>query len=225
MRRAHDRSSGWQEDQAAQGQQTGATGTGPGTSAGAAATGGTGQGTPGGSETYRTTTTRTYEEGRQPAGPYGRTEPAPGRRGDYGRDVMETGASTTQGGVFLLLAGLLTFLVGLAFVVRNGFYHAHSLYAYNWGIVSWGWVLFGLGIVTFAVGASHLLGLPFSRPIGMLMAVLTTVAGFMIVPFYPLWGIIVVALGLAALWGLAHGAERRETERRAAEYERQRQMM
>jgi hypothetical protein len=132
---------------------------------------------------------------------------------------METGASTTQGGLFLTLAGLLTFLVGLAFVVRSGFYHSNGLYAYNWGIKSWGWVLFGLGIATFAIGACHLLGLPFSRPVGIAMAVLTTVAGFMIVPFYVVWGIIIVALGLAALWGLAHGAERRVDE---YEHERQR---
>jgi hypothetical protein len=101
----------------------------------------------------------------------------------------------------------------------------HPLYAYNWAIVSWGWVLFGLGIVTFAVGASHLIGIPLSRPVGMVMAVLTAVAGFMILAFSPLGGIIIAALGLAALWGLAHGAQSRERERRVAEYERQRQMM
>jgi hypothetical protein len=219
MRRAHDQSSGWQDDQVGQtGQQAGATGTGPGTTAGAAASGGS-------QEQYRTTTTtRSYEGGTQPAGAYGRSEPAPGPQG-YGRGAMETGTSTAHGGLFLVLGGLLTFLAGLAFVVRSSFYHANGLYAYNWGIKSWGWVLFGLGIVTFAVGASHLLGLPMSRPVGIVMSVLTAVAGFMIIAFYPLWGIIITALGLAALWGLAHGAERRERERRAAEYERQRQMM
>jgi hypothetical protein len=229
MRRAHDKSSGWQEDQTGQtGQQAGATGTGPGTTAGAAASGGSQEQyrTGGSQEQYRTTTTtRTYEGGTQPAGDYGRREPAPGPQGQYDRNAMETGTSTAQGGLFLVLSGLLTFLAGLAFVVRSSFYHAHGLYAYNWGIKSWGWVLFGLGIVTFAVGASHLLGIPLSRPVGIVMAVLTAVAGFMIIAFYPLWGIIITALGLAALWGLAHGAERRERERRLAEYDRQRQMM
>jgi hypothetical protein len=221
MRRAHGQSSssGWQEDQAGQtGQQTGATGTGPGTASGAQSTGRTG-------DQYSTTTTRSYEGGTQPAGAYGRTEPAPGPGGGYSPRTMETGASTFHGGLFLVLSGLLTFLAGLAFVVRPHFYIVHGLYAYNWGIVAWGWVLFGLGIVTFAVGASHLLGIPLSRPVGMVMAVLTAVAGFMIVAFYPLWGIIIAALGLAALWGLAHGAQSRERERRVSEYERQRQMM
>jgi hypothetical protein len=219
MRRAHDRSSGYQEEQVGQsGQQAGATGTGPGTTSGAAATGGP-------QEQYRTTsTTRTYEGGTQPAGAYGRTEPAPGPSG-YGRNVPETGASTLHGGLFLVLAGLLTFLAGLAFVVRPHFYAVHGLYAYNWGIVAWGWTLLGLGIVTFAVGSSHLLGIPLSRYAGIIMSVLTAVAGFMIIAFYPVWGIIIAALGLAALWGLAHGAQSRERERRVAEYERQRQMM
>ncbi len=218
MRRAHDRSS--QEDQVRQ--QSSATG--PGTTAGAAATGG--RTTPGGEPEvpYTRTGTETYESGYEPGAQqragYGRTEQAPS--GGYGRSSMETGTSTVQGGLFLVLAGLLTFLAGLAFVTRHSFYVSHGLYAYNWGIVSWGWVLFGLGIVTFAVGACHLLGIPLSRVFGITLAVLTVVAGFMIVPFYPLWAIIIVALGIAAVWGLAHGAERHEAERR--EYERARQM-
>jgi hypothetical protein len=210
MRRGNDRSS--QEDQVSQ--QSSATG--PGTTAGAAATGARATE---GETPYTTTNTQMYERGsRQPAD-YGRAGQAP----SYGRTSMETGSSTTQGGLFLTLAGLLTFLVGLAFVVRTGFYHINGLYAYSWGIKSWGWVLFGLGIATFAIGACHLLGLPFSRPVGIAMAVLTTVAGFMIVPFYVVWGIIIVALGLAALWGLAHGAERHETDRRVDEYDYERE--
>lgn len=210
MRRAHDRSSGMQEDQASQ--QSGTTG--PGATAGAAAAGERGTaGSETGETPYSTSTTSYEKSGR---------EQSSQQPGDYGRSSMEADGYTTHGGLFLVLAGLLTFLVGLAFVVRHSFYHSHGLYAYNWGIVSWGWVLFGLGIATFAVGTSHLLGVPMSRPLGITLAVLTVVAGFMIIPFYPLWAIIIVALGIAAVWGLAHGAERSEQEQR--QYERERQM-
>jgi hypothetical protein len=194
-----------QEDQASQ--QSGPAG--PGTTAGAASAGGPGTAGSGTGETPYSTSTTSYEKGSQ--------QPA-----DYERSSAEADGYTTHGGLFLVLAGLLTFLVGLAFVVRHSYYHSHGLYAYNWGIVSWGWVLFGLGIATFAVGTSHLLGVPMSRPLGITLAVLTVVAGFMIIPFYPLWAIIIVALGIAAVWGLAHGAERSEQEQR--QYERERQM-
>jgi len=189
------------------GQQPSATG--PGTSAGAQATGGT-------EAPYTTTTAaETRERGTQEPAGYGRQQPA-----GYAR--MEAAKSTYHGGLFLTIAGLLTFLAGLAFVVRHSFYHSLSGYAYNWSITSWGWVLFGLGIVTFAVGASHLLGIPMSRPLGIVLGVLTIVAGFMVLAFYPLWGIIIVALGIASVWGLAHGAdvERQERDRRDYEYER-----
>lgn len=230
MRRAHDRSS---ENQVRQ--QDDLTGTGPGTTTGAAATG---RGTTGreteGQYTTSTTSTTTYQQGQggryEQSGRYeqGGQQPyatAQGRQAQGpsgGRSMMETGTSTTHGGLFLTLAGLLTFLVGLAFIVRHHFYHSIGAYAYNWGISNWGWALLILGIVTFAVGASHLLGIPMSRPLGITLAVLTVVAGFMIIPFYALWAIILVALGLAALWGLAHGAERHEHERR--EFERERHM-
>ena len=217
MRRAHDRSS---ENQVSQ--QGDPTSTGPGTTTGAAATGRSATGRE--TEGQYTTGTTTYQQStQQPAG-YGRT--GPGAAGGYGPTSMKSIESTTHGGLFLVLAGLLTFLIGLAFVVRTGYYHSIGLYAYNWNIRSWGWVLFGLGIVTFAVGAAHLLALPFSRYLGIVLAVLTVVAGFMVIPFYPLWGIIIVALGIAAVWGLAHGSEleRQRDYELQHENERERQM-
>ena len=215
MRRAHDRSS---ENLS---QQSETTGTGPGTATGAAASGRA----PTGRETEgQYTTGTTYEQGMQQSASRGST--GRGTAGEFERTSMQSIESTTHGGLFLVLAGLLTFLIGLAFVVRTSYYHSIGLYAYNWNIRSWGWVLFGLGIATFAVGACHLLALPFSRYLGLVLAVLTVVAGFMVIPFYPLWGIIIVALGVAAVWGLAHGAElerQREYERQRID-ERERQM-
>jgi hypothetical protein len=210
MRRAHD------SDVGRAGQQTGATGasgTGPGTTQGAQATGS------GTESPYSTTTTTasTRQRGVPEQTDYGRGAPSGG-----GRTSTETGTSTAHGGVLLTVAGLLTFLAGLAFVERHSFYHSASGYYYNWSIVSWGWVLFGLGIATFAAGAANLLGLPMSRAFGITMAVLTIVAGFMILVFYPLWGIIILALGAAAIWGLAQsgGSRQREYD---YEYERDRQ--
>jgi hypothetical protein len=111
--------------------------------------------------------------------------------------------------MFLSLAGLLTFLVGLSVIVRTGFFHALPAYSYGWHVHSWGWVLFGVGIVALAVGISHLLGIPGSRVAGIAMAVLALVAAFLFLQFSPVWGIIIVALSALAIWGLIHGAHSR----------------
>jgi hypothetical protein len=122
----------------------------------------------------------------------------------------ETIERTALGGGMSMLAGLLTFLFGLAMVVRPLFYRVLPGYAYRFGTGGhdWGWTLLAVGIVLFAAGASHTLGLPFARAAAIGMAVLAIVAGFLALAYSPIWGFLVVALGAAALWALLHRRDR-----------------
>jgi hypothetical protein len=193
MSRAQGGSSGPQTgDQSAQ-RVTGATSTGM--AAGAGATGPT---------TGTTTTTGVREDAgmqQAPSATYARG-PAPTAeyRAEGGRHAADGGSTT--GGVFAVVAGLLTFLAGLAAIVRRNFYHVATNYAYNIHAYDWGWILLGLGVVLFALGACALLGMAWARPVGVGVAVLTAIAGFLYLPYFPVWGIIIVALSVFAIWGL-----------------------
>jgi hypothetical protein len=137
---------------------------------------------------------------------------APGTgAGPYRAEVTGVaGADTKAGGVFSLVAGLLTFLAGLAGILRASFYPTLAGYAYSWPIRNWGILLLVLGVVLFALGACVLLGMNFARPAGVGVAALTAVAGFLFLAFAPIWGIIIVAVSVLAIWALLHdGAARR----------------
>ncbi len=82
-------------------------------------------------------------------------------------------------------------------------------YAYNIHAYDWGWILLALGVVLFAVGACALLGMAWARYLGVGVAVLTAIAGFLFLPYTPIWGIVIVALSVVAIWGLLHDGERR----------------
>jgi len=133
-----------------------------------------------------------YERGMAPSAAY---------RGEV---TGVAGADTMAGGVFSLVAGLLTFLAGLAGILRASFYPTLSGYAYSWPIRNWGILLLVLGVVLFALGACVLLGMNFARPIGVGVAALTAVAGFLFLAFAPVWGIIIVAVSVLAIWALLH---------------------
>jgi hypothetical protein len=45
----------------------------------------------------------------------------------------------------------------------------------------------------------------------LVLATLHAVAGFVASPFYPLWGIMLVALNLFVIWALMHGESRQRT--------------
>ncbi len=107
-----------------------------------------------------------------------------------------------MGGVLSMLAGLLAFFAGLALVVRSSFYTSLPGYAYRWTIHGWGWTLLVLGVLLFAAGATYLLGMSFGRIAGAGLAVLTAIAGFLALAYSPIWGILIVALSVAAIWGL-----------------------
>lgn len=217
MSRPQDKSTGIPTG--AQAADQGANMAGPGTSAGAAATGTAGTagdtGTAAGSTTTPGSTTtglrdRSGTLNEQSAGGYQRgTAPSASHRGG---GAHGTSSGSAMGGVLSVVAGLLTFLAGLAAVVRQHYYPALAGYAYTWNVRDWGIVLLVLGVLLFAAGACALLGMGWARPFGIGIAVLTAIAGFLFLAFTPVWGIVLVALSVFAIWGLVHdgGSEQRQ---------------
>jgi hypothetical protein len=155
-------------------------------------------------ESAGATSTSLHDQPATRTEPSASTAPGPGAQPSYATAATaESTGGFGFGGVFALVAGVLTFLTGLGFVVRASFYPTLANYAYRTNSVhTWGWILFGLGIALFAVGAIYLLGMSFARFIGVAIAVVTTVAGFLILPYSPFSGIFIVGTSLLAIWGL-----------------------
>jgi hypothetical protein len=197
MSRAQDRSSGLQSGQAAQrgtGDVSGTTGsTAESTGNVTGATGSSLRDQP----ATRTESSTSYARGTSGSGS--------GRSG--GRGLT---SHTGLGGVLTLVAGLLTFFAGLAAIVRQTLYHTLPNYPYRLTIHAWGWILFALGILMFAAGAAHLLGIRFGRLAAIGLAVLGTIAGFMWLAYSPFWGFLIVALSVVAIWALFHDSDQDE---------------
>jgi hypothetical protein len=140
--------------------------------------------------------TGTYARGTEPETAYRR---APAEE--------EERAGGLMGGSLAILAGLIAFLAGLAVVVRPSYYAVINNYAYAWNGRPWGIILLILGALLFASGAAALLGIGPARAVGVGLAVLTALAGFLWLVYSPVWGIVIVALSVFAIWGLIHDAE------------------
>jgi hypothetical protein len=172
---------------------TGATGSGNDQPGSVGATGATGRGMQDTGTAYqpgaRMETAAGHDRGTAPA------PPAEYRRTGY--DGMP--AHSRHGAALSILAGSLAFLEGLAFVIRSHFYHGLPGYAYRWTLHGWGWVLLILGVLLFAGGVSHLLGIKGSRHFAAIVAVITAVVAFITLFYSVVWGIVVLAAcGFAA---------------------------
>lgn len=197
MRRGRHSPAGYGTDpEAAQQRDWSTAASSTGTTGGARATGIGGEPT-----TTPAQPTRGYEQGYERG-----TAPSAGYRGEV---TGAARADTHSGGVFSIVAGLLTFLAGLSAIVRASFYPTLAGYAYSWPIRNWGIVLLVLGVLLFALGACATLGMGFARTIAVGLAALTAVAGFLFVAFAPVWGVIIVGISALAIWGLLHDSARR----------------
>jgi hypothetical protein len=113
-------------------------------------------------------------------------------------------------GVLMILAGAFGFLAGLAMVTKTAFFHFPAGYAYNWTTHNWGWTQLALGAVVFAAGVCVLLGMTWARVVGVVLATLSAVSSFLVLPYYPIWSIVLVAVDVFIIWALvARGRQSR----------------
>ena len=111
---------------------------------------------------------------------------------------------TALAGTLMVLGGLWAVVVGIVALSRGHVFLAapSTTYKYYWTYHGWGWVELILGIVVFAAGVSVFLGMAWARYVGAGLAVLSAIANFMLIPYSPLWAIVLIALDAFIIWAL-----------------------
>lgn len=59
-----------------------------------------------------------------------------------------------------------------------------------------------IGLAAAVAGGFIFTGNLLARSVGVALAVLSALANFLWLPYYPLWGIIIIALDVLVIWGL-----------------------
>jgi hypothetical protein len=109
---------------------------------------------------------------------------------------------TLMAAAFMMVAGLFDFFSGLAALIRGSFFVTLPHYAFSISIHGWGWLHLIMGAVVFVVGAALLTDHLWARIAGVVIASLSAVMNFVLLPYQPLWAVIVIALDIFIVWAL-----------------------
>ncbi len=113
---------------------------------------------------------------------------------------------TALAGTLMVLGGLWGVIVGLVALSKNHINFTAPAnatgYTYYWTYHGWGWVELVLGIVVFAAGVCVFLGMTWARYLGAALAVLSAIAHFMLIPYSPVWSIVMIAIDAVIIWAL-----------------------
>ena len=114
--------------------------------------------------------------------------------------------------MMMIMAGLFQALAGLVAIFENEFYVATRNYLFQFDATTWGWIHLLVGVIVALAGWGLLAGRTWARVVGITLAVVSAIANFLFIPYYPFWALTVIALDIFVIWALAaHGRELQHT--------------
>jgi hypothetical protein len=100
------------------------------------------------------------------------------------------------------IAACLNIVWGIAAVSSSHFFVANARYVIS-DLNTWGWIVMGFGVAQALAALSIWRGGAFGRWFGMIVAGLAVIAAMLSIPAYPLWSLVLVALDVLIIYGLA----------------------
>ena len=113
--------------------------------------------------------------------------------------------------VMMIMVGVFQALQGLVAIFENEFYVPTRNYIFQFDATSWGWIHLLLGLLVAFAGWGLLSGKTWARVVGITLALLSAIANFLFIPYYPFWALLLITLDVFVIWAIAaHGGDLRE---------------
>ena len=113
--------------------------------------------------------------------------------------------------VMMIMAGVFQALQGLVGIFENEFYVPTRNYLFQFDATTWGWTHLLVGLLVAFAGWGLLSGRTWARVAAITLAVLSAIANFAFIPYYPFWSLLIITLDIFVIWAVAaHGGELRD---------------
>lgn len=115
---------------------------------------------------------------------------------------------TVLAATLMILIGVLHAIAGGVAIANETLYVVGAEWAFSFDVTTWGWIHLLLGVLVLLAGIFVLRGAVWARAVGVLVAGLSVIVNFAWLPYYPVWGIVIIALDVVVIWALTvHGRD------------------
>jgi hypothetical protein len=120
---------------------------------------------------------------------------------DY-RDPWSEGGLILAGSL-MVMVGAFQALQGVAAIIKSEFFVKLPNYYLTVDVSTWGWIHLVGGALIVVAGFFVFTGALWARTIAIVLAILSAIANFLWLPYYPFWAILIIALDVLVVWSLA----------------------
>jgi hypothetical protein len=114
--------------------------------------------------------------------------------------------------IMMIMVGVFQAIQGIIAIFENEFYVATRNYLFQFDATTWGWIHLLVGLLVAFAGWGLLSGRTWARVVGLTVVLLSALANFLFIPYYPFWALLLITLDIFVIWAIAaHGGELRDT--------------
>jgi hypothetical protein len=118
--------------------------------------------------------------------------------------VSPSGATATlAAGALMLTSALLTFVIGVFALAADNVVVSGPGYEYTFQVTGWGWANIVTGMVLAALAIALFVSAQWARAAAIIVTCLAIVVTFLWMPYYSTGSIVLIALDVVVIWGVA----------------------
>ena len=115
---------------------------------------------------------------------------------------------TAFAAIMMLMMGFWWALCGLAAIFQSALFVVGFRWIWALDISTWGWIHLIIGIIVLVAGAFLFSGATWARVVGVIIAIIAGILSFGWLPYYPIWGLLLIAISVGVIWALTvHGKD------------------
>lgn len=115
---------------------------------------------------------------------------------------------TAFAGIMMVVLGLWWIIAGLVAIFEESFFIITEEWIFKFDVTTWGWIHLLLGLVVLFAGYGLFVAATWARVVGVIVAVIAGVIAFSWMPYYPVWGVLLVVASVAVIWAITvHGED------------------
>ena len=100
------------------------------------------------------------------------------------------------------MVGLFQILVGFVALVDDEFFVVTRNYTFDVDVTVWGLAHLALGAIALAVSFGLLSQSKWAGVTALVIAVLSAVANFFFIPYYPIWSLVLIGINVWIIWSV-----------------------
>jgi hypothetical protein len=108
----------------------------------------------------------------------------------------------TFAGVMMIMIGAFQGIAGLVAIIDDDFYVVGRNYTFNFDTTAWGWIHLLLGALVLLAGIYLFAGKTWAAAVAVVLAVISAIANFFFIPYYPFWSLLMIAMAIWVIWSL-----------------------